>query len=114
MSSVAGEEGKVTALALGPVEVTATYEGQTGRATITGVNTLGTIDAPSISLASGQYAGTQIVTLSSSLAGASIRYTTDGSTPTSSSGTLYSGALTVSADVTLKAIAYKNNYTDSS
>ena len=52
--------------------------------------------------------------LSSTTAGASIRYTTDGSTPTSSVGTLYNNtAIAVSNNLTLKAIAYKTGMTDS-
>lgn len=40
---------------------------------------------------------------------ASIRYTTDGSTPTSSTGTVYSGAFNVENGVVVKAIAYITN-----
>jgi len=52
------------------------------------------------------------VTLATATAGASIRYSTDGSTPTASS-TLYSGAFTLSNSATVKAAAFKTNYNPS-
>lgn len=47
------------------------------------------------------------VTLSCATSGASIYYTIDGTEPTSTAGTLYSGAITVSADTNVRARAYK-------
>ncbi len=58
-------------------------------------------------------AGGQQVTISSPTTGASIYYTTDGSVPTASS-TLYSAPFTVSADITVKALAIKAGMLDSS
>jgi hypothetical protein len=58
----------------------------------------------------GDYSSDQSVSLSSSDADsglAAIYYTTDGSTPDNTS-TLYSGAITVDHDMTIKAIAYDN------
>src|SRR5207253_49049 len=55
----------------------------------------------------------QSVALSSTTSGASIRYTTDGSTPTSTAGTPYSSAIAVSATTTIKAIAYLSGWADS-
>jgi hypothetical protein len=69
--------------------------------------------APTFSPAAGTYSSTQTVTISTSTSGASIRYTTDGSTPTSSVGTLYSSPVSVSSTVTIKAIAYATGMTDS-
>lgn len=40
--------------------------------------------------------------------GASIRYTLDGSEPTETTGTLYSGPITINQTTTLRAIAYKS------
>jgi len=72
-----------------------------------------TVVIPTFSPAGGAYSSTQSVTLSSATSGASIRYTTDGSTPTASTGIIYSNAITVGATTTLKAIAYKSGLIDS-
>ncbi len=69
--------------------------------------------APTFSPAGGTYTSAQSVTLASTTSGAAIRYTTDGSTPTSTTGTLYTGPVTVSTTSTVKAIAYASGYTDS-
>jgi hypothetical protein len=53
------------------------------------------------------------VTIGTATSGATIRYTTDGSTPSSTVGTVYSGPVAVSSSLTLKAIAYKTGMTDS-
>jgi Bacterial Ig-like domain (group 3)/Chitobiase/beta-hexosaminidase C-terminal domain/Calx-beta domain len=71
------------------------------------------VATPTFSPAGGTYSGSQSVTISTTTAGSSIRYTTDGSTPTSSYGTLYTGPVTVAADTTLQAIAYQPNFIDS-
>ena len=64
-----------------------------------------TVTAPVIS-GNTSFSETTSVTMSAE-AGAEIRYTTDGSTPTASS-TLYASALTLSDTTTVKAIAIKN------
>ncbi|HTB79344.1 MAG TPA: choice-of-anchor tandem repeat GloVer-containing protein [Opitutaceae bacterium] len=69
--------------------------------------------APTFSPAAGAYTSVQNVTISTTTSGASIRYTTDGSTPTETNGTLYSGPVLISANTTLAAIAYKSGDTDS-
>jgi len=71
------------------------------------------VATPTFSPPAGTYAGTQLVAISTTTSGASIRYTTDGSTPTSSVGTVYSAPVSVSSSLTLKAIAYKAGMTDS-
>jgi hypothetical protein len=81
-------------------------------AVISGAYTIKVVD-PTFSPVAGSYTGTQPVTIGTTTAGASIRYTTDGSTPTSSVGALYSAAVQVSATTTLKAIAFKTGLTDS-
>ena len=63
---------------------------------------------PSADIEAGTYTSNQSITLTSSGAD-SIYYTIDGSTPTCSSGTEYSSAVTVSSSLTLKAIACKSN-----
>jgi hypothetical protein len=81
-----------------------------------GVPPIPIVDMPTFNLAPGTYSGAQSVTISTTTSDASIRYTTDGSTPTSSSGTEYSTPVTISTlgTTTLKAIAYKADMTDSS
>jgi hypothetical protein len=73
----------------------------------------GAVANPTFSPVGGSYASTQNVTISTTTPGASIRYTTDGSTPTATTGTLYSGTVTVSASETLKAIAYETGWNNS-
>jgi N-acetylneuraminic acid mutarotase len=67
---------------------------------------------PAFSLPGGTYTGPQSVTISDSTAGAQIYYTTDGSTPTVSSG-LYSGPITVSITGVIKTIAAASGYSNS-
>jgi len=73
-----------------------------------------TVATPTFSPGAGTYSSTQAVTISSSTSGATIRYTTNGTNPTSTTGTVYSSPVSVSATGTLKAIAYKSGMTDSS
>jgi len=73
----------------------------------------GTVAAPSLSPAGGTYTSAQNVTISDATSGASIRYTTDGSTPTETNGTIYSGPVNIGVTTTLKAIAYESGSTDS-
>jgi RHS repeat-associated protein len=72
-----------------------------------------TVATPTLSPAAGTYTGSQSVTITSATSGASIRYTTDGTTPTSTTGTVYSGPVSVDASMTIKAIAYLNGMADS-
>ena len=75
--------------------------------------------APAFSPAAGTYTAAQTVTITTATGGASIAYTTDGSMPTESGGTvthglLYTTPLTINAKTTLTAIAFKTGYyTDS-
>jgi hypothetical protein len=50
------------------------------------------------------------VTISSATPGALIRYTTDGSEPTPTNGTLYSGPVSIGRTTVLRAMAYKENW----
>jgi polygalacturonase len=68
---------------------------------------------PVFSPAGGTYTTTQSVAITSSTSGASIRYTTDGSTPSATVGTIYSGPVSVSGSETLTAIAYESGFTNS-
>ena len=60
-----------------------------------------------------QEEGSNSVTISCSTTGATIYYTTDGSTPSSTNGTAYSSAITLSESKTIKAIAIKNGMANS-
>ena len=68
---------------------------------------------PTFSLASNVYTTPQTVSISTTTSGATIRYTTDGSTPSETNGIVYSGPLTLSTTTTLKAIAYETGVPDS-
>lgn len=67
-----------------------------------------TVATPTFSPSGGKYTESQTVTINCETAGATIYYTTDGTTPTNES-TQYSGPIAISTPTTLKAIAYKNN-----
>jgi hypothetical protein len=67
---------------------------------------------PTISPAGGSYTSIQTVTIADATAGATIYYTTNGTTPTTGS-TRYTGPITVGATETLKAIATAPGYSTS-
>jgi Chitobiase/beta-hexosaminidase C-terminal domain len=65
--------------------------------------------------AAGAYSSSQQITITSSTSGAIIHYTSDGNTPTCSTGTVYSSSITLgNSDVTYKAVACLANWIDSS
>jgi gliding motility-associated-like protein len=63
---------------------------------------------PVMSLAPGFYAIPQSVTMTCSTPGVTIRYTTDGSTPSAGS-TAYTGAVNIPATTVLRAVAFSSN-----
>ncbi|MCC6435956.1 MAG: CotH kinase family protein [Acidimicrobiales bacterium] len=63
------------------------------------------VAAVTTSVPRGLYSSAQTVTLSTATAGAVIRYTTDGSAPSSTNGTLYSAPLSIARTTTLRAMA---------
>jgi hypothetical protein len=71
-----------------------------------------TAATPTFSPAAGTYTAAQSVTFADTTAGASIYYTTNGTTPTTASAK-YSTAITVSATATVKAIAVAPGYSNS-
>ena len=72
----------------------------------------GTVATPAFSIAAGTYTTNQSLTLSTTTGGASIYYTTNGTTPTCTS-TLYTAAISVTASTTIKAIGCLTNWTNS-
>lgn len=84
---------------------TGTITGGDGGNTGGGQQTV-TVAAPTIS-GSTPFEESTSVTMSAE-SGAEIRYTTDGTAPTASTGTVYSGAVTLSETTTVKAIAVKD------
>lgn len=69
-----------------------------------------TVSAPVFSPNGGLINAATQVTIHSDTEGAAIYYTTDGTTPSTSNGTLYDGPITVSATTTIKAIAIKGGF----
>ena len=86
------------------INAIATAAGFNTSTVASGTYTIQAVATPGFSPAPGTYSTTQSVTLSDATAGATIFYTTDGSTPTTSS-TVYSAAIAVSSTTTIKAIA---------
>jgi Chitobiase/beta-hexosaminidase C-terminal domain len=74
-----------------------------------------TVATPTFNPVAGTYFGAQSVTISTSTSGATITYTTDGSTPVPGShGTVYSGPVSVPSSLTIKAAASASGFTNSS
>ena len=67
-------------------------------------------EAPTFTPAAGTYTTAQNVTIACATAGADIRYTLDGSNPTTTSA-LYSGPIAISETITIKAVAVKDGLT---
>lgn len=67
---------------------------------------------PVASVAAGTYATTKSVTLTAG-AGETIYYTTDGTTPSTTNGTSYTNAISISATCALRAIAVKEGSSNS-
>jgi hypothetical protein len=84
-----------------------------GYADVDGTPFVPSAAAPTFNPGSGTYNGPQSVTITTATLGASIRYTLDGNTPSSSSGTVYSGPVSVASSAPLKAIAFKSGLADS-
>jgi len=101
----------ITVSATETLEALATHSGYSNSAVGSAVYTL-QVATPAFSPAAGTYASAQTVTISDSTSGATIYYTTNGTTPTTASS-VYSSAITVSATETLKALATHSGYTNS-
>jgi len=104
--------GAITVSSDETLEAMAVVTGYSNSSVATAVYTIQAA-APTFSPAAGSYVGTQTVTISDATSGrATIYYTTNGTTPTTSS-TRYTGAITVSATETIKAIATASGYSTS-
>ena len=83
-------------------------------ANLTGTHTINLkLATPTPSIAAATYNTPQSVTLSSTISGTTIRYTTDGSTPSETNGNIYTDAINIGSTITLKAISYKTGWTNS-
>ena len=108
--------GSFTISATTTVRAIATASGYTqsaqGAASYTYSPTQSVTQTPAFSPAGGSFTTAQQVTISDATAGAVIYYTTNGTTPTTSSA-VYNSAITISASTTLEALAVAPGYTQS-
>jgi hypothetical protein len=84
----------------------------TPKFTYTHGGTTNQVAAPQFSPPGGTYTSAQTVTITTATTGATIHYTTNGTTPTATSPA-YTGPVTISATSTLQAIATKTGLTNS-
>jgi hypothetical protein len=108
--------GPITVASTETIEAIAVASGYTNSAVGTGLYTISSVSTPAatpaFSPAPGTYSTTQSVTITDATSGATIYYTTNGSTPTTSS-TVYSGPITVASTETIEAIAVASGYSNS-
>lgn len=80
--------------------ITSSSSGSSGGGSSGGGVSISVPSTPTVSPSAGTYTGTQIISFLS-WGSTSIRYTLDGSTPTCTSGSLYTGAISLSATKTV-------------
>jgi hypothetical protein len=76
-----------------------------------GVATLGVVADTQFSVDRGFFDGPFSLEITTPTPGATIRYTTDGSLPTSTNGTVYSGPINITTTTTLRAAAFLAGFT---
>lgn len=106
--------GPVTVSTSQTIKAIATKVGFSGSAVGSATYTINLplVATPTFAPPGGPYSSSQSVTISDTTVGASIFYTTDGSTPTPSS-TLYTGPITVSTSQTIQAIGVLSGFSNS-
>ncbi|MGA3008484.1 MAG: choice-of-anchor tandem repeat GloVer-containing protein, partial [Opitutaceae bacterium] len=113
--------GPITVSTTTTLNAIAFASGQTDSPVSSAVYTiLPPVAMPAFSLASGTYTSAQTVTINTTTMGASVAYTTDGTTPTESGGTVIhgiplsnGGSFSLGGNVTVNAIAFKIGLADS-
>ena len=113
--SAGAYSGPFTASTTSTIAAYATLGGLVDSDTATSAFTVENLQAetPTVAPNGGTFTGSVSVTLSTGTAGATIRYTTDNSAPLITSAE-YTGALTFSTTTTIKAVAFKGGYSESS
>ncbi|MDB6076302.1 MAG: hypothetical protein JWO82_49, partial [Akkermansiaceae bacterium] len=76
-------------------------------------SSLGTVQTLTNSAQRGYYTSPVTVTLATPTDGVTIRYTIDGSTPSTTNGTVYTGPMTLSSTTVLRTIGVKTNWDSS-
>jgi N-acetylneuraminic acid mutarotase len=104
--------GPITISATETIEALATPPGYANSAVTSAAYTIPVAATPTFSPGPGTYSTAQRVSISDATAGAIFYYTTNGTTPTTSS-TQYTGPITVSSSETIEVIAVVPGYTNS-
>lgn len=73
-----------------------------------------TVANPTMDPDGGTITASTDIALATTTPGAAMRYTTNGSTPSATAGTLYTAPFLLAASATVKAIAYRTGWTSSS
>jgi N-acetylneuraminic acid mutarotase len=107
--------GSITVSSSETVEAVAVASGYTNSDVATANYTISTPAAtPTFSIPAGTYSSAQTVTINDTTSGATIYYTTNGTSPATSSSSLPpGGTITVSSSETLEALATASGYTTS-